>query len=309
MKECKFHGVIPPIVTPIDEHENVDEEGYRALLEYCIEGGLTGILVAGTNGETMALTQKERDNAIRITVDQVKGRIPVMAGCMDTSTRRVIENIKRAQDLGVTTAAVTSIFYDRHTSQDETVRHFERILEQTDIPELIIYNIPPFTGLKLTPDTIIKIGKLDERVVGVKDSSGDYTGFLKVMHEMQGRDFAILSGATAQALSEVLFGAAGFIPALSPCFPQMFMSAFNAARSGDVALTWKYDELLRESSKILAMTKNGTAAAKYAISLRGHINKRVIWPQDMTTPEEEKRIAEKVKEVDAMYEELKNSQE
>ena len=306
-KETKFHGVIPPIITPVDQYENVDEEGYRALLEYCIKGGLHGILVAGTNGETMALTQKERDNAIRITIDQVKGRIPVMAGCMDTSTRRVIENIKRAQDLGVTAAAVTSVFYDRHTSQDETVRHFERILEQTDIPELIIYNIPPFTGIKLTADTIIKIGNLDERVVGVKDSSGDYTGFIQVIQAFEGKNFATLSGATAQALTGVLLGASGFVPALGPCFPEMFVTAFNTARSGDIEKTLKYNNLVRESSKILAMSKNGTAAAKYAISLRGMTDKRVIWPQDYTLPVDEEKIAAKVKEVDAMFEELKSS--
>ena len=90
MTEPKFHGIIPPIITPVDEHENVDEKAYRALLEHCIEGGLHGILVCGTNGETMALTQRERNKAIKITIDQVAGRIPVMAGCMDTSTRRVI---------------------------------------------------------------------------------------------------------------------------------------------------------------------------------------------------------------------------
>ena len=152
----KFHGCIAPIVTPVDEHENVDEKGFRALLDWCVAGGLHGILVAGTNGETMALTQKERLRAIRIAVDQIGGRIPVMAGCMDTSTRRVVENIKAAQDVGVTCAAVTPVFYDRHTSQDETVRHFERILQETDIPELVIYNIPPFVGIKLTPQTIIR---------------------------------------------------------------------------------------------------------------------------------------------------------
>ena len=222
----KYHGIIPPIITPVDARENVDESGYRQLLEYCVQGGLHGILVAGTNGETMALTQKERTRAIRITLEQINGRIPVMAGCMDTSTRRVIENIKAAQDVGLTCAAVTSVFYDRHTSQDETVRHFERILQETDIPELIIYNIPP---------------------------------------------------------------------------------AYNAARSGDIALTWKYDALLRESSKILGMTKNGTAAAKYAISLRGFTDKRVMWPQDFTSPEEEANIAKKVKEVDELYADFKKS--
>ena len=85
----KYHGIIPPIITPVDTRENVDESGYRQLLEYCVQGGLHGILVAGTNGETMALTQKERTRAIRITLEQINGRIPVMAGCMDPSPRRV----------------------------------------------------------------------------------------------------------------------------------------------------------------------------------------------------------------------------
>ena len=303
----KFYGVIPPIVTPIGEKENIDEAGFRSLLEHCITGGLHGILVVGTNGETMALTQKERTRAIQIAVDQVNGRLPVMGGCMDTSTRRVIENIKAAQDAGLTCAAVTPVFYDRHTSQDETIRHFERILQETDIPELIIYNIPPFVGVKLTPQTIIEISKLDSRVIGCKDSSADYTGFMQLMHAFNNTAFSTLNGATAQALSEVLLGASGFVPSLGPCFPELFVDAYNAAVGGNIALTWRYDTLLRETSKILGMSKNATAAAKYAISLRGLINKRVMWPQDSTTPEDEARIAAQVQKVDQLYAELKHS--
>lgn len=303
----KFYGVIPPIVTPVDEKENIDEASFRSLLEHCITGGLHGILVTGTNGETMALTQKERTRAIQIAVDQVNGRIPVMGGCMDTSTRRVIENIKAAQDVGLTCAAVTPIFYDRHTSQDETIRHFERILQETDIPELIIYNIPPFVGIKLTPQTIIEISKLDSRIIGCKDSSADYTGFMQLMHTFNGTPFSTLNGATAQALSEVLLGASGFVPSLGPCFPELFADAYNAAASGNIALTWQYDTLLRETSKILGMSKNATAAAKYAISLRGLIDKRVMWPQDFTTPEDEARIAAQVQKVDQLYAELKRN--
>lgn len=301
----KFYGVIPPIVTPVDESENIDEAGFRALLEHCVTGGLHGILVAGTNGETMALTQRERTRAIQIAVDQVHGRVPVMGGCMDTSTRRVIENIKAAQDVGLTCAAVTPVFYDRHTSQDETIRHFERILKETDIPELIIYNIPPFVGIKLTPQTIIEISRLDSRIIGCKDSSADHTGFMHLMHTFNNTAFSTLNGATAQALSEVVLGASGFVPSLGPCFPELFVDAYNAAASGDLALTWQYDTLLRETSKILGMSKNATAAAKYAISLRGLINKRVMWPQDSTTPEDEAQIAAQVQKVDQLYADLK----
>lgn len=303
----KFYGVIPPIVTPVDQREDIDEAGFRALLEHCVAGGLHGLLVTGTNGETMALTQRERTRAIGIAVDQVKGRIPVMGGCMDTSTRRVIENIKAAQDVGLTCAAVTPVFYDRHTSQDETVRHFERILKETDIPELIIYNIPAFVGVKLAPQTIVDISRLDARVIGCKDSSGDYTGFMQLLHTFKDTAFSTLNGATAQALSEVLLGASGFVPSLAPCFPELFVDAYNTAVSGDVGLMWRYDALLRETSKILGMCKNATAAAKYAVSLRGHIHKRVLWPQDSATPEDEVRITAQVQRVDRLYGELKES--
>ncbi|MCI8646216.1 MAG: dihydrodipicolinate synthase family protein [Firmicutes bacterium] len=301
----KYHGIIPPIVSPVDADENIDEKGFRELIEYCIKGGLHGFLVAGTNGETMQLTQAERNKAIKIALDQVGGRVPVIAGVMDTSTKRVIENIKAVEAMGGICAAVTPIFYDRHTSQDETVRHFERILRETSV-DLFIYNIPPFTGIKLTPDTVIKIAALDKRIVGYKDSAAAYTDFLKVVAKFKDTPFSVLSGATPQALSGVLMGADGFVPALGPAFPEMFVDAYEAAKSKDVDKTREYDELVRESGKILGMTKNATAAAKCAISLRGHIDKRVLWPQDMIQPQEEGKIKEQLEKVDAMYEALKN---
>ena len=290
----KYHGIIPPIVSPVDRDENIDEHGFRALIEYCIEGGLHGLLVAGTNGETMQLTQKERNRAIKIAIDQANGRIPVIAGVMDTSTKRVIENIKALEDMGGTCAAVTPIFYDRHTSQDETVRHFEKILKETKV-DLFVYNIPPFTGIKLTPETVMTIADMDKRVVGYKDSAAAY----------KDTPFCVLSGATPQALSGILMGADGFVPALGPAFPEMFVDAYEAAKSKDVDLTREYDELIRESGKILGMTKNATAAAKYAISLRGHIDKRVMMPQDTILPDEEIKIKNQVDKVDELYRSLK----
>ena len=300
----KYHGIIPPIISPVNSDETVDEKGYRALLDYCVDNGLHGIFVAGTNGETMALTQKERSRIIAITLEQVGRRVPVIAGCMDSSTRRVIENIKDMEASGGECAAVTSIFYDRHTSQDETVRHFARILERTD-SDLVVYNIPSFTGLKLSAKTVLDIIALDpKRIVAYKDSSGAYAEFIQVLAAYKGSNISIMQGTTGQALSAILLGCDGFVPALGPCFPQMFVSAYEAAKSGNLEMTWKYNELIRESSKILGMSKNATAAAKYAISLRGFTSKQVIWPQDVTTEEDERRIRDKVAEVDASYEVL-----
>ena len=307
MHSKKYHGVIPPIITPVDTNENIDEQGFRSLIEYSINGGLHGLFVAGTNGETMALTQTERNRAIKIALDQANGRIPIMAGVMDTSTRRVIENIKCLEDMGGTCAVVTSIFYDRHTSQDETVRHVEQILKETSV-DIVIYNIPPFTGLKLSAPTVLKIAKLDKRVVGYKDSSGAYGDFIQILAAYKDNpDFSVLQGATPLALTSVLMGADGFVPSLAPAFPELFSSAYDAARSKNPELTWKYNELIRESSKMLGMTKNATAAAKYAISLRGFTDKRVIMPQDIINSDEEAQIRKKFAEIDDMYAALKAS--
>jgi len=304
MKPKKYHGVVPPIMTPIDANEDVDEKGFRQLIEYNIQGGIHGLFVAGTNGDTMALTQRERNRAISIALEQVNGRIPVMAGVMDTSTRRVIENIHALEDMGGTCAVVTSVFYDRHTSQEETVRHFERILSETDV-DLFIYNIPPFTGLRLNADTVIKIARLDKRVVGYKDSSGAFGEFLQVLAEFRETPFSVLQGLTAIAMPSILYGADGYVPGLAVAFPEIFVEAYDAAASGNIELTIQYDAILRKTSQLLKMTKNGTAATKYVASLLGFTDKRVIAPQDFMSPEEEAMVRQGVEEVKRMHAELK----
>ncbi len=106
----KVKGIIPPIITPLNEKEEVDEGAFRKLLNHCYEVGIHGIFVAGTNGECMALTQKERNRAIQIPLDEVGEKMPVMAGVMDTSTKRVIENIKALEQMGGEIAVVNSGF-------------------------------------------------------------------------------------------------------------------------------------------------------------------------------------------------------
>ncbi len=299
----KYHGVIPPIITPVDVHENVDEEGFRALLEYCVTSGLHGIFVAGTNGECMQLTQKERNRAIRIALDQVNGRIPVVCGTMDSSTRRVIENIKELEQMGGTCAVITPVFYARHTSQEESIRHFEGIAKETSV-DLIIYNMPSMTGLALNASTVIEIGQIDH-VMGYKDSSPSYGSFMNVLEFFKDSPFACLQGVTSQAVSALLMGADGFVPALAPLFPRLFIDAYNASISRDTKRAIIYNKLIQESSKILSMSKNMTAAAKYAISVLGFTDKRVIMPQDGILPEEENNILRQIDIVNELYDKAK----
>ncbi len=299
----KYVGVIPPIITPVDEYENVDEKGFRKLISHCIENGIHGIFVAGSNGECLALTQKERDRAIRIAIDETAGRVPVMSGVMDSSTRRVIDNIKSLEQMGGTAAVITPVFYARHATQEETVRHFEEIARHTDI-DLIIYNIPPFTGQTLKAETVFKIARID-KVVGYKDTSGSFPDFQKCLSHFKGTDFALLQGATNLAAASLLLGADGYIPSMAPLFPEPHIRMYEYGRKGDIANTMACNDLISEISAIWPMTKSQTASTKYAISRLGFCDKRVIRPTEPIQPDEEKRIDAKIDEIWTLIKEFR----
>ncbi|MBE6907377.1 dihydrodipicolinate synthase family protein [Marasmitruncus massiliensis] len=288
-------GVIPPIITPVDEQERVDEKALRLLIDHCIENGIHGIFVAGSNGECLALTQQERDRAIKIALDQVGGRVPLIAGVMDASTPRVIENIKRFEDMGGEVAVVTPVFYARHATQDETVRHFEEISKATSA-KLMIYNIPPFTGQLLKAETVFKIAKID-KVIGYKDTSGNFPDFLKCLRYFKGTDFLLHQGATNLALPSLLLGADGYIPSLAPLFPRPYIELYNAGIRGDIEQAKKWAYIVDETCKIYPMAKSQTASTKYAISKLGFLDKRVIRPTEPITAEEERNIDRKLDEL------------
>lgn len=296
----KYIGVIPPIITPIDENEKVDEKGFRKLLDHCVDNGIHGIFVAGSNGETMALTQAERNRAIKIALDQIGGRIPVMSGVMDSSTCRVIENIKALEQMGGEVAVVTPVFYARHATQDETVRHFEEIARGTNI-DLMIYNIPPFTGQTLKAETIFKIAKID-KVIGYKDTSGNFPDFIKCLSHFKGTDFILHQGLTSLAAASMLLGADGYIPSMAPLFPEPHIKMYEYGKAGDVEKTLYYNEIITQISTIFTMTKSQTTATKYAISTLGFIDGRSLMPTEPILPEEAAKIDAKVLEIKALIE-------
>ena len=284
----KLFGVVPPIITPVDEYERVDEKGLRLLIDHCIDHGIHGIFVCGSNGECMALTQAERDRAIRIALDECAGRVPVIAGVMDSSTKRVIENVKRFEDMGGQTAVVTPVFYARHATQDETVRHFEDISAATEA-DLMIYNIPMFTGQNLTADTVIRISQID-KVTGVKDTSGSLPAFIKLLNHFKGTDFQVLQGSTNLAVPSMLMGADGYVPSLAPLFPKAHIMVYEYGKARDIDNAMKWGAILDEICKIYPMAKSQTASTKYAMSTMGFTDKRVIRPSEPITAEEMARI-------------------
>ncbi len=280
----KYVGVIPPIITPIDEHENVDERGLRHLIRVCISNGIHGIFVAGSNGETMALTQEQRNRAIQITIDEVNGACPVLCGVMDSSTRRVIDNLKALEDIGGTAAVITPVFYARHATQYETVRHFEEIAKHTNM-DLLIYNIPMFTGQKLTAETVFEIAAIDN-VAGYKDTSGSLPDFIKCLEHFRGTDFCLLQGSTNLSAASLLMGADGYVPSLAPLYPEPYIKMYEAGVAGNIEETMRWNEVIAQTCRIYPAARSQTSSTKYAMSKLGLISPQTILPNEPITKNE-----------------------
>jgi len=284
----KVKGIIPPIITPLNEREEVDEGAFRALLNHCYEKGIHGIFVAGTNGECMALTQAERNRAIRIALDEVGDRMPVMAGVMDSSTKRVIENIKALEQMGGEIAVVTPAFYWKSPSDKEMITHFEEVARSTNI-SVFAYNIPPFTGSNLSNKALYEIAKIDN-VIGYKDSAANMVQFQQALYQFRGTDFKLFMGNVDLVAISLLMGAVGFVPTLAPVFHELYLKLYHAAVAGDMNRTLEINKTFVKSCKLGTMAKSSVAANKFAISLLGLTDKRVAKPMEEVTPEEQEKI-------------------
>lgn len=296
-------GIVPPLITPVTEDENIDEGALRKLVNHCIEKKLHGVFIAGTNGESLSTTQEQRDESLRIALDEAKGRIPVLGGVMDSSTRRVIENIKRFEQMGGEYAVVSPVFYSTHAGNRETIRHFEEIAKNTEA-KILAYNIPGCTGLNMTPDMVFEIAQID-KVVGIKDSSGNFAQFQKLLNHFRGTDFKLFQGISALAGPSILMGADGLVLCYAPLFPEIHLDLYESALRKDVDRLVLLSPLIEKIVGINNLSTYNVSAFKCSMSVLGFSDKRMIRPSEPVKPEEEKRIRETVEQINEEYEKIK----
>ncbi len=303
MDTSVLKGLFPPLVTPVTENEDIDEGALRSLVNHCIEKKIHGIFIGGTMGESLSTTQEQRDRSIKIALDEAKGRIPVLAGVMDSSTRRVIENIKRFEQMGGEYAVVSPVFYSAHAGNYETIRHFEEISKHTEA-KILAYNIPGCTGLNMTPNMVFEIAKFD-KVVGIKDSSGNFAQFQKLLNHFSGTDFKIFQGISALAGPSIMMGADGLVLCFAPIFPEIHHDLYESALRKDVDRLNKLAPIIDMLVAINNLSTSNIAATKCAMASLGIGDKRVIRPTEPVTLEEERRIVEHVRKINEAYEQLK----
>ena len=235
MKQVEIKGIIPPVVTPMDPRdESVAIPELRNQIERQIAGGVHGIFPFGTNGEAYILSMKEKEEILEATVDQVKGRIPVYAGTGCISTRDTIYMSKRAEEMGADVLSIITPSFAL-ASQKELYDHYCEVAKHVSIP-IVLYNIPARTGNKLLPETVAKLAKDVDVILGAKDSSGDLENLRAYIRETRdvGKDFAVLAGNDGNILTCLKEGGAGGVAGRANLWPKTIASIYDHFVAGEL---------------------------------------------------------------------------
>lgn len=232
-----FHGVVPPVVTPLTADFRVDYPSFTRVIEHLLAGGVHGLFILGSTSEVVFHDEATRRAILEHAVKVTNGRVPILAGVIDPTTDRVIGHARTARAIGADGLVVTAPFYTR-TSQPETLDHFRYVRDAVDAP-IIAYDIPVCVNTKLDRASIVTLAR-DGVIAGVKDSSGDEGNFRYLLADLADRpDVFLMTGAELTVDGILLAGAHGVVPGLANVDPHGYVRLYDAARRGDWAAARK----------------------------------------------------------------------
>ncbi|MDD6181950.1 MAG: 4-hydroxy-tetrahydrodipicolinate synthase [Desulfovibrionaceae bacterium] len=226
-----FSGALTALVTPF-RNGAVDEEAYRNFIEWQIEQGIHGLVPCGTTGESATLSHEEHERVIEICIDQVKGRVPVLAGAGSNNTDEAIRLTSFAKKAGADGALLITPYYNKPT-QEGLYQHFKAIARAVDFP-LVPYNVPGRTGCNMLPATVARLANELPTIVGIKEATGNLAQVSDVLEQCP-ESFAVLSGDDFTALPSMMMGGAGVISVTSNIAPAKMAAMCEAQRKGDYA--------------------------------------------------------------------------
>lgn len=225
-------GVIPPLLTPTDAHDRVDEPALRRSVRRLIEAGVHGLFVGGTAGEGPLLAEREWTRLMEITFDEAAGRLPLLGGVQDTSTRKVVDKIVRLGDIGYGHFVVTPTFYIPSRTADEQLRLFGACREAGGRMEMIGYNIPQVVGTQVAVETFCEAAQRGW-MRHCKESSGDLKYLSRLVVEGRAVGLRVLMGDEATASAGLKAGAVGLVNLCVNVEPATYIGLYEAAVRGD----------------------------------------------------------------------------
>ena len=278
-----MHGSMVAIVTPMLEDGSLDYPGLKNLLDWHVTEGTDGIVIVGTSGESPTVTVEEHCELIRVTVDHIDGRIPVIAGTGGNSTREAIELTEFAKKVGADASLQVVPYYNKPT-QEGMYQHFKTIAEKVDLP-VILYNVPGRTVADLAGETTVRLAGVPG-IVGIKDATGNLERGSLLLAELKAAghgDFAVLSGDDLSAIFLMLMGGKGNISVTANVAPRLMHALCAAAMADDVAKARAIQYQLLGVHKAM-FTEANPIPVKWALHQMGKITAGIRLPLTPLSP-------------------------
>jgi 4-hydroxy-tetrahydrodipicolinate synthase len=275
------------LVTPMHADGALDDDSLQKLIEFHISEGTDAIVAVGTTGESATLSVEEHSGVIRKVVEQVNGRVPVIAGTGANSTSEAIELTGYAKELGADAALLVAPYYNRPT-QEGMYLHFKAIAEAVDLPQ-ILYNVPSRTASDLLPETV---GRLSEvpNIIGIKEASGDVSRVQQI-RQLSADGFELYTGEDANTVDFILAGGVGVISVTANVAPRLMHDMCVAASNGDEAKAREINQKLIALHQFLFVEAN-PIPVKWALSEMGMIPKGIRLPMTVLSEKYHQSVRE-----------------
>jgi 4-hydroxy-tetrahydrodipicolinate synthase len=285
-------GSIVAIVSPMHDDGSLDFDAYRRLIDWHVAEGTNAIVAVGTTGESPTVDQQEHGELIRVAVDAVRGRVPVIAGTGGNSTSEAIELTRHAKAVGADATLQVVPYYNKPT-QEGLYRHFRTIAETVDLP-MILYNVPGRTVADLANDTTMRLSEVPG-IVGLKDATGDAARAADLLRRLP-PSFALYSGNDDSALALMLLGGHGVISVTANVAPKLMSEMCRAALAGDLARARQLNAQLWPLHQKLFVEPN-PIPAKWALAKMGRIEGGIRLPLTQLSVPAEHVVLAALKEV------------
>jgi 4-hydroxy-tetrahydrodipicolinate synthase len=289
MKNSELHGIIVPLITPVDRDDRVDESSFRKLIRHVIEGGVHGLFVGGSAGEGPLLTEKEWTRMMEIARNENRNRVSLLGGVMDTSTKRVKEKIKLLKQIGYEFFVVSPTFYISLTTPEEHFRLFNECIDAGSGMEMVGYNIPQNTHSQIPVEVFQECARRGW-IRYCKDSSGD----MEYFRRLQATGLKVLSGSEVDLADKLLAGAVGAVNVCANFEPETYVRAYSAARKKD------REELARMQERVDFLRQPlclggpcWLSGVKYAMSTLGIGSGQPVSPLQ-PAPENQRKIIDEI---------------
>lgn len=273
-------GSMVAIVTPFDQNGQFDEEKYRQLIEFQIEKGTDAIVPVGTTGESATLDFDEHERVIRACIEQVAGRIPVVAGTGANSTSEAIRLSKNAKKMGADALLLVCPYYNK-PSQEGVFLHYQAIAEAVSLPQ-VLYNVPGRTGTNMTSETTARLAEIDN-IVAIKEASGNLTQVSEILAKA-GDKIDVVSGDDFLTFPMMACGAKGVISVSANVIPDRVKAMVEACQNGQwEEARWQHLEMLDFHTAMFI--EANPVAVKTAMALMGKCEPDVRLPLSPLQPE------------------------